>query len=101
MVDSVVVSPAALRSRGGEVAGLAERLAGVRRRWAPVADEPGGALGYRESTQRYAELADAWFGELGGYVRVLEELAAGLTEAAAGYRAADDEAARRIAAAGP
>lgn len=96
----LAVDTAALRDRGGDVSGLAERLADARRRWSSVADEPGGAFGYDESTRRYTELADAWFAELDGYQRVLEELSAGLTDAAAGYRSTDGEAGRRIAAAG-
>jgi uncharacterized protein YukE len=97
----VAVDPAAVRAHGADVCGLAERLAEVRRRWAPLADEPGGACGYREITQVYAETQDAWFAELGVYVRVLEELCAGIDAAANDYQGSDGVADEEIAAARP
>jgi hypothetical protein len=93
---SFTVEPADVAAAGGKVCELAEALAAVRGRWAKVADRPGDACGYAESTRRYADAQDAWFEEFGVFIRLLEELCAGMRLAATGYVDSDDAARRRL-----
>jgi hypothetical protein len=57
-----------------KVRAAARRLATLRGGWWSAAGRPGQALGYAELTHGYQAMVEAWFAELGTYLRILREL---------------------------
>jgi uncharacterized protein YukE len=92
------VDPGVVQQGGRTACELAADLGRIRSTWAAATDEPGDACGYRETTAAYLSMQDAWFAELGVYIRVLEEQCQALEASARTYRAAETGAASRMRA---
>jgi uncharacterized protein YukE len=93
----VTAYPTEVVAQGRDARTLAEQLTDVRSRWASVTDSSADACGYAETAGAYRRMQDAWFGELGVYIRVLEELAAGIETAGRGYQESDSAAGASLA----
>lgn len=92
---SLQVQPDGLRHTGRSVCGVAAEIAAVRLQWDRNTENTD-ASGYREVTDAFQAMREAWWDELGIYNEALREICTAMTRSADAYADGDQHSAEQL-----